>query len=129
MMQSFGAAATNEFPESIELTEANQQRLDQQFNHGWGRLAIFSRLLLPSIAKAVQKNAAMTAQLRCARAALKIEEYRINHGRLLPSALRDISPISPDLHQNFSQSVERTTARLRSASPPGLSSTRASTAK
>jgi hypothetical protein len=45
-------------------------------------------MLVPAMAKAIHKEARLVANLRCARAALLVEKYRLAHGAL-PASLEE----------------------------------------
>jgi len=55
------------------------------------RWCFFSRMLLPALSAALNKDIRDAAQLRCAATAAAVERYRLAHGDL-PSQLADVAP-------------------------------------
>jgi len=92
-MNDFINAASNSFPEALRLSLSAEDKMQRQLSHGLGKMAILSRMLLPSLAQALDKEAALAAQLRCARAALAVERFRLANSGSLPANLEDLVPL------------------------------------
>ena len=100
-MNDFLNAASNTFPEALRLSASAETKMQRQLDHGFGRLAFLSRMLLPALGKAIDKGAGATAQLRCARTALAVERFRLANAGALPSKLEDLVPLYlPELPVN-----------------------------
>jgi hypothetical protein len=82
------AAAEAPFPERLALAQqANAAVLSPP-----SRFMIFSRILLPALGKAVQRDADHTARIRTTQTAIAIECYRRAHHGELPSDLNELVP-------------------------------------
>jgi hypothetical protein len=75
------AALTNDYPEMLRAAEEVTDRMEEGFGAHRFRYLI-SGMLLPALSKGAQKEALLAAQLRCAKAALAIERFRLTNGRL-----------------------------------------------
>jgi hypothetical protein len=85
MMSKFVAASTNDFPEMLRQGDQVQTEMSQRLSHGFGRLAVLTRMMTPAINKAFNKEAALATRLRCARIALAVEKYRLANHSLPPN--------------------------------------------
>jgi hypothetical protein len=82
------AAAEAPFPERLTLgQQANVATLSPP-----SRLLIFSRMLLPSLNKAFQRDADHTALVRTTQTAIAVERFRLAHSGNLPASLNDLVP-------------------------------------
>jgi hypothetical protein len=82
------AAAEAPFPERLALAQqANAAALSPP-----SKLLIFSRILLPSLAKAIQRDAEHTARIRTSQTAIAVERFRLAHSGNLPASLNDLVP-------------------------------------
>jgi hypothetical protein len=82
------AAAEAPFPERLTLAlQANAAALSPP-----SRLLIFSRILLPSFAKAFQRDAEHTARIRTSKTVIAVERFRLAHSGNLPATLSDLVP-------------------------------------
>ena len=82
------AAAEAPFPERLILgQQANAAALSPP-----SKFLIFSRILLPSLAKAIQRDAEHTARVRTSQTALAVERFRLAHSGNLPGSLNDLVP-------------------------------------
>ena len=75
------AALSKDYPEMLRATQESTDRMEQGLQAHRLRY-IISGMLLPALSKGSQKEALLAAQLRCARAALAIERFRLKHGRV-----------------------------------------------
>lgn len=92
MMGLFTEAVRQPYPERLKASQAVSAHMDDRFkNKATAFTAPLSRLLLPSFAKAAEKEAFNIGQLRCARTALAVERFRISTGKL-PSTLQELLP-------------------------------------
>ena len=80
-MRESEAALTNDYPEMLRAGEEVTMRLEEGIKAHRFRY-IISGMLLPALSKGAQKEALLAAQLRCVRAALAIDRFRLKHGRL-----------------------------------------------
>ena len=92
MMQGFAYAMTNSFPTAYERSVALDAELQKRYSKGLGRFATLSRAVMPGIAKASGKEAALVTGLRCARTAVAVERYRLANGGALPNDLDELVP-------------------------------------
>lgn len=88
-MHEFIVASTNEFPAAIEVSDAANQRFAERTERGLGRIAIFSRMLLPALTKVINKEATLSARLRASRVALAVEKERLEKGKM-PASLGEL---------------------------------------
>lgn len=68
------------------------ERAAALFNAAPNRFYLFSRMLLPSLARFHQREAEHATRVRVVETALAIERYRLAHGNTLPNALEDLVP-------------------------------------
>jgi hypothetical protein len=92
MMSKFSLAMTNTFPAAYERSLALQRELNERFSSGLGRFAMLSRSVLPAVIKATGKEAALVTSLRCARTAVAVERYRLDHHGALAENLQQLVP-------------------------------------
>jgi len=82
------AAAEAPFPERLTLAQqANTAALSPP-----SRLMIFSRIMLPALGKAMQRDADHTARVRTVLTAIAIERFRCAHNGELPTDLNELVP-------------------------------------
>lgn len=82
------AAAEAPFPERLTLGQkATAAVLSQP-----SRMLIFSRMLLPALGKAMQRDAEHAARIRATQTAIAIERFRRAHNGILPGDLRELVP-------------------------------------
>lgn len=93
-MHDFIAAGTNQFPEALRLSETAEKTFEEKTQTGLGRIAIFSRMLLPALTKAITKEARLAASLRAGRIALLVEKHRLQHSAL-PASLAELESTLP----------------------------------
>ncbi len=88
VMATHIAAAEAAFPERLTLAQqANAAGLSPP-----SKLFIFSRILLPSLARATQRDADHAARVRTAQTAIAVERFRLTHGGNLPGNLNELVP-------------------------------------
>ncbi|MGZ8899164.1 MAG: hypothetical protein ACXW3Z_03635 [Limisphaerales bacterium] len=92
MMARLSTAITNSFPKAYQESVALGQELTNRFSSGLARFASLSQGILPAMIKATGKEAALVTSLRCARAAISIERYRLAHDGKLPDDLQQLVP-------------------------------------
>jgi len=92
MMGLFVQAAQHGFPEALERSAEAERIMNQRFSTGFGRLAVMSRMVLPSVLSAAKKEAVCAARVRCALTALAIERFRLEKDGALPEVLDQIAP-------------------------------------
>jgi hypothetical protein len=82
------AAAEAPFPERLTLAQqANAAAMSPP-----SKLMIFSRMLLPALGKAMQRDGDHTARIRTAQTAIAIERFRRAHNGELPTDLNELVP-------------------------------------
>jgi hypothetical protein len=82
------AAAEAPFPERLTLAQqANTAVLSPP-----SKFLVFSRILLPALAKAIPRDAEHTARIRTSQTALAVERFRLAHSGKLPASLNDLVP-------------------------------------
>ena len=81
-MNGFITATTNDFPEMMRLSRQTETNYHASTTRGFGKMAVFSRMILPALLKAVSKEAVIAGSLRSARAALIIESARMQQGAI-----------------------------------------------
>jgi hypothetical protein len=82
------AAAEAPFPERLMLArQANAAALSPP-----NKLLIFSRMLLPALGKAIQRDGEHAARIRTTQTAIAIERFRRAHSGNLPGDLSDLVP-------------------------------------
>ena len=74
-------ALSKDYPEMLRAGQEVTDRMEEGLQAHRLRY-IISGMLLPALSKGAQKEALLAAQLRCARAALAIERFRLKNGRL-----------------------------------------------
>jgi hypothetical protein len=82
------AAAEAPFPERFTLS----QRAATAALSPPNRMCIFSRMLLPALGKAIQRDAEFAARIRTTQTAIAIERFRHAHNGNLPSDLNELVP-------------------------------------
>lgn len=92
MTGGFVNSARLEFPEMLREADRIEAEMSARFSQGLGRLAVIARMLLPALSKAAQKEAALSARLRCAEIALAVERFRLDHGDKLPETTAQLAP-------------------------------------
>lgn len=92
LMEQFVAASTNSFPAAFQLSQRAGREMDQQLSTPLGKLAILTRMVIPALSKAIEKEAVMTTRLHYARIAIAVERYRQAHENSLPSTLKSLVP-------------------------------------
>jgi hypothetical protein len=92
MMELLINATKTGFPASLAKTTEAEQKMQARFNTGFGRFAVFSRMLLPALQSGIKKEATLAARLRSAEVALAVERYRLNHQGTLPASLEEVAP-------------------------------------
>jgi hypothetical protein len=75
------AAFSKDYPEMLQAGQEVTDRMEAGIQ-GHRFRYIISGMLLPALSKGAQKEAVLAAELRCARAALAIERFRLKTGRL-----------------------------------------------
>jgi hypothetical protein len=90
-MQDMINAATNRFPEMLKACEIAKNGIQNRLTNGVGELCVISRMFLPALEKTAVNAASNVAEVRCARVALAVEQYRLNHSGRLPDKLRDLA--------------------------------------
>jgi len=92
MMNGFVNSTKLGYPDALRRTHEVENEMSERFSHGLGRLAIFSRMLLPALSKAAVKDANLSARCRYAEVALAIEQYRLEHQGRVPESLDELAP-------------------------------------
>ena len=87
-MNSLIAAAGAPFPNNLELAS----HWSSQVSEAQGKGYVIAAMLLPSLAKTLEKSAANAGDLRAAQAALAVERYRLAHANALPDSLSELVP-------------------------------------
>ena len=82
------AAAEAPFPERLSLA----QQASGAAMSPPSKLLIFSRILLPALGKAIQRDGDHTARIRTTQAAIAIERFRLAHNGELPTGLNELVP-------------------------------------
>jgi hypothetical protein len=85
--REFVAVTTNDFAGMLPASEVADQHLMERTSHGLGRLAIMTRMIIPTITKAFSKEVSLATRLRAARVAIGVERYRLGHNGALPERL------------------------------------------
>ena len=83
------AAFSKDYPEMLQAGQEVSDRMEAGIQ-GHRFRYIISGMLLPALSKGAQKEALLAAQLRCAKAALAIERFRLKNGRL--PEIKDLVP-------------------------------------
>jgi hypothetical protein len=92
LMDLFITSAQHEFPESLEGFRNAEAATSARFSQGLGRFAVISRMTIPALTKAGQKEAILASRLRSAQSALAIERFRLEHDGALPESLDQLAP-------------------------------------
>lgn len=87
-MNSFINAAKSPFPDSLEAASLWLSQVSEAKNKGY----VISGVMLPALAKTLEKSAAAVGELRAAQAALAVERHRSAHNNELPDSLRELVP-------------------------------------
>jgi len=92
MMQEWIACSELPFPTALEKTKETDLRLAAGLQ-GFSRfLRPLSGMLLPALQKALAKEAACSASIRCAQTALAVERHRLQNQGQLPESLDALVP-------------------------------------
>ncbi len=91
-LSAFIDATRQPFPQGLDAAETAEAELTADLAKPSGKLKLFSRVMLPALAKAIAKGAADQANLRMTQTALAIERFRLAHGRTPPDALAALVP-------------------------------------
>jgi hypothetical protein len=86
-MAAYVAAAEAPFPERLTLGQKAAALSPPS------RMLIFSRMLLPALSRALQRDADHAARIRTTRTAIAIERFRHAHNGALPADLNELVPI------------------------------------
>jgi len=82
------AAAEAPFPQRLTLAQqANTAALSPP-----SKLMIFSRMMLPGLSRAIQRDGDHTARIRTAQTAIAVERFRRAHNGELPTDLNELVP-------------------------------------
>ena len=87
-MNAFLAAAKLDFPESLGASREVATRCGEAKPKGYA----LSAMLLASVDKVLEREAAAVAELRAGQSAIAVERYRLAHGGALPSSLDALVP-------------------------------------
>jgi len=88
VMAAYIAAAEAPFPQRLTLAQqANAAALSPP-----NKLLIFSRMLLPALGRAIQRDGENTARIRTTQTAIAIERFRRAHNGNLPGDLNELVP-------------------------------------
>jgi hypothetical protein len=99
-MAEIDGTLDRDYPEMIQRAEEIQTRVNEELAAHPIRYMV-SALILPTVAVGLRKEAMLVARLRCVRAALAVERYRLKHGGALPSSLKELSPeFLPEVLEN-----------------------------
>lgn len=90
-IDEIASALELDYPEMIRRTEEIQARVNQEVPKRPMRYLV-SGLILPQAGSGVVKEALLAARFRCARVALAVERYRLNHQDQLPTSLDQLVP-------------------------------------
>lgn len=91
-MSAFIDAARQPFPQALVAAETTEAELMADLAKPSGKLKLFSRMMLPALAKAIAKGAFDQAQLRLMMTALAIERFRLAHANATPDTLAALVP-------------------------------------
>jgi hypothetical protein len=87
-MEEAIAASKLPFPKKLDACDRLILRSVEAKKRGY----LYSRAVLPNLAKVVPKEARPLAQLRCAVTSLAVQRYRLAHGNNLPASLEETVP-------------------------------------
>jgi hypothetical protein len=91
-MSAFIDAARQPYPQALVAAETTEAELMADLAKPSGKLKLFSRMMLPALAKAIAKGAFDQAQLRLTMTALAIERFRLAHANATPDTLAALVP-------------------------------------
>lgn len=91
-MRALAAAAEQPFPEAYQLSVAAGAEANRRLSTPLGRLALLSGVSIPPNVDAIRNAAVHATLLRCARTAIAIEKYRVDHDGRAPEALEQLVP-------------------------------------
>lgn len=91
-MSAFIDAARQPYPQALVAAETTEAELMADLAKPSGKLKLFSRMMLPALAKAIAKGAFDQAQLRLTMTALAIERFRLAHANATPDTLAGLVP-------------------------------------
>lgn len=89
-LTDFINAARLPYPDRLKKSQEISTRVHQQLS--MGRWLFLSKQLLPSTVKFFDKEASISAHLRCAQVALALERYRLAHNGEVPKELDELAP-------------------------------------
>lgn len=113
-MSNLIAAANAPFPEGLDAASQWVSEVSDVRSKGY----LISGLLMPALAKTLEKSATAVAALRAVEAAVAVERYRLAHNNALPDSLNQLVP-------QYSTAVpsdpfDGQPLRYRKASPEGF---------
>ncbi len=85
-------AAQTPFPEGLRMAAEADARVQKEMARPLRGLKLISGMLLPTLAKSVEKAAVNQAGLRAATAGCAVERHRLAHGNKLPASLDELVP-------------------------------------
>lgn len=91
-LSAFIDATRQPFPKALDAAETAEKELIEDLAKPSGKLKLFSRMMLPALAKAVAKGALDQANLRLTMTALAIERFRLAHANAIPDTLALLIP-------------------------------------
>jgi hypothetical protein len=92
LMGMYDETTAASYPARIQKADATARALLDFLQTPVSNLAIFTRMLVPALEASIQKEGYVVAQMRCARAALAVERYRLANDGLRPADLRELVP-------------------------------------
>ena len=78
--------------EMLHRGEVAERESTERLSHGMAQLAFLTRLMIPAVSRAFNKEVALATRLRSARVAIAVEKYRLAHKGALPENLGDLVP-------------------------------------
>lgn len=84
-------AAAEDFPRRLN-TASNIAYEATGGSNSWPMVRMMTKMTIPSLAKSFDRDAQLTATLRCALTALAVERFRIAHEGKLPATLVELVP-------------------------------------
>ncbi len=84
-------AANEDFPRRLTTVSNIASEVSGGSNR-WPFVKTMSRIMMPALAKSIEREARLIATLRCALASLAVERFRMAHGGTLPASLADLVP-------------------------------------
>ena len=89
-----------DYPKMLATAEEIQARVNEEVDAHPIRY-LLSAQILPAVAAGLRKEATLVARLRCARAAMAVERFRLKHSGALPSSLKELAPeFLPEVLEN-----------------------------